>query len=318
MTLRLRAASAALAGFALAASATPLRAQSFDFIIKSQVSGLEANATTYLGTTGTLIGNYDTANNPSGTRTKPGLFGPFGETENVAVPVDVNVTVGGDVNTRAAGGFRFSADRNAGVASLANFDADLLSGGALSLPISLGLSFDTFRTRNPTFIYPGVPLSIPLGAASLTALTATQVGPAGVGTLTPAGGEVYDFAIPLLVDLAGTIDVLGMTQEIPPSTTPLLLFGQITFDGDEATLLSTQPLALLVEQMPGLAIPQFPLALPTLDPDAPANVLMDLSLSTVEIGIEGALTLAANGVLVPEPAGALLLLIGASLLRLRR
>ena len=58
-------------------------AQLYDFNVVAPPSGISGNLAISARTQGTLVGNYDQTNNPTGTRTKPGLFGSFDPTENV-------------------------------------------------------------------------------------------------------------------------------------------------------------------------------------------------------------------------------------------
>jgi hypothetical protein len=73
-------------------AAAPALAQQYQFVINPAPSGISGTLSTSLDTTGTLIGNYDETSNPTGTRTKPGLFGTFAPTENVPVPATVGLS----------------------------------------------------------------------------------------------------------------------------------------------------------------------------------------------------------------------------------
>jgi hypothetical protein len=297
----------------------------YDFIVKPQLSGLDADAGLTIGTSGTLVGNYHATDNPTGTRTKPGLFSPpFGPQDNDPVPVMLGVQAGGPVQTQTGGLFRMTLNPEAGTAGITDLSLDFVSAGPLGLPVVVGLSFDTFRTRSPTFLYPGGTLDLPIGTAEVTALIATQVGPAGVGTLTPSGADEYDFTVGLAVELTGSLDLLGTPFDLPPTPVPLVLSGSLVLDGSgDAHLTSSQPLTLMNTQNPDIALPQFAFDLPTLDPSNPAHILFDLTLDDVSTEFDGTLALAANGVLVPEPAtGVLFALAGGAagrpLRRMRR
>lgn len=281
----------------------------YDFTINRMQSGLAAAVSADVSTDGTLIGNYDEKTNPTGTRTKPGLFGPFGATENLPVQTRLGVGMDGTINTRTDGGFRLVIDRKSNSLSMSGFEADFLSGSGVNLPITITLQTETFRTRNPTFLYPGVPIELPLGEATLSRFDVVQVGDAAPGVITPDGTGAFGFTIVPLVQLNLTISVLGNEFVVPGVPTPFPLAGTLRVMGDNATIDAMQPIELTQSAMPGVMIPQFPLALPTLNPDQPANVLLDLTLQEVQASIIGTLNLRADGVLIPAP-GACLALAG--------
>lgn len=307
--------------FALFAAGTaPGGSIEYDFQIQPAQSGLNADINVGFGTAGTLVGNWDPTANPTGTRTKPGLFGSFGDDENVPVPIGLDAALSGSPHTTAGGGFRLGFDFAAGLFSMSGYSGDLLQSGPESLSAELTLQTETFRTRNPTFFYlGGIPITLPFGQITLNSLTAAQVG-AAPGILTPIDADRYSFIVAPLVELSGSIDIFGQSFDLPATPTPLPLQGEIVFAGDTATLTSVQPLDLSSTTPLDLALPQTPLALPTLDPDSPANVLLDLAADELSASIAGTLSTVAFGEIVPEPAtlAALLLLAGAAARTARR
>lgn len=286
-------------------AAAPARADVlavYDFTYVPAQSGLTATIDSGLDASGTLIGNYNADTNPTGTRTKPGLFGPFGATENVPVAVN-NLGAGfnGNLNTDTTGGFRMSFDSANGTASLSDLFANFLGNGPANLPLTVSLSTETFRTRNPTFLYPGVPINVPIGNASLTALSLAQAGPSG-GTLTQTGPNTYDFAVAALVNVTLSASVLGQTFDLPGAAAlPFGFAGSVVFSGNNAVVTSLTPIDFTQTQNPAQVIPEFELPLPTLDPNAPANVLLNLTLNEIGATIAGNLQTTANGILVPTP-----------------
>lgn len=291
----------------------------YDFTYVPAQSGLTATIDSGLDASGTLIGNYNETTNPTGTRTKPGFFGPFGATENVAVNVN-NLGAGfnGNLNTDTTGGFRMSFDSANGVASLSDLSANFLGSGPANLPLTVSLSTETFRTRNPTFLYPGVPINLPIGNASLTSLSLAQAGPSA-GTLTQTGPNTYDFAVAALVNVTLSASVLGQTFDLPGATAlPFGFAGSVVFNGNTAVVTSISPIDFSQTQNPAQVIPEFELPLPTLDPNAPANVLLNLTLNQIGADIAGNLQTTANGVLVPTPGGVALGVVGMSVLAKRR
>lgn len=308
-------ASSTVAAFSIAAHAQGL----YDFTYDPAQSGLTATIDSGVDASGTLIGNYSETDNPTGTRTKPGLFGAFGATENVAVNVNnLGVGLSGNLNTDTTGGFRMGFDSGAGTISLSDLSANFLANGPASLPISVALSTETFRTRTPTFLYPGVPINLPIGSASITALSMQQVGPS-VGTLTQTGPNTYDFAVASLVTVSLSASALGQTFDLPGATPlPFGFNGSVTFDANHAVVTALSPIDFSQTQNPAQALPQFALALPTLDPNVPANVLLNLTLNQIGADIVGNLRTTANGTLVPAPGAAAIGALGLLAARRRR
>jgi hypothetical protein len=289
----------------------------WDFAISQPASGLNATVTNTASTSGTLIGNYTADANPTGTRTKPGLFGSFGDTENVAVTVNtLGASISGNVNTRTSGGYRLTIDTSANTIVMENFASNFLASGSASLPIGVSLSTASFRTRAPSSVFPGVPVTLPIGSATLSELSVAQAGP-GAGTLTPTGPGTFDFTIATLVNLSASFDVLGNPISLPGALPlPFAITGSLVITGDSAVVTALTPIDFEQSQQPNQALPQFPLALPTLTGD-PANVLLDLTLSNVGVDVAGTFTSVANGTLVPGPG--MLGVIGVSgCLALRR
>ena len=90
----------------LATDATAEVSGQYRFTYLPTQSGLNATLSATVSTSGTMIGNYDAAANPTGTRTKPGIFGSFGSTENLPVAVqDLSVAAEGQVATQTVGSF---------------------------------------------------------------------------------------------------------------------------------------------------------------------------------------------------------------------
>ena len=304
----------ALAGLCISSPAT---AQLFDFTLTPASSSLNGPLSVTAETIGTLVGDYDATTNPTGTRTKPGLFGTFGATENVAVATSLDVMVNGPVSSGAAGMFQLDLNPGAGTLSMTNFTADFLNSGAVNLPLSLGLLYDSFRTRNPTSTYPGgFPLTVPLGQASLTQLAGTQVG-SGAGVLTATGVNTYDFSLAALLLVTGDFSALGNSFQLPGLPTPATLTGSIIVNGNTATLTSLAPILVNGSTQPGLALPRFPLALPTVLPaGGTSNLLLDLTVTDLGLSFNGNATFNATGAaVVPVPAAAWL--FGSALAGLR-
>ncbi len=287
---------------ALFASAGSAAGQSLRFTLDPAGSGLDANLSIRANSAGTLIGDYDPKTNPEGTRTKPGLFGTFGPTENVPVPTTVVMQFGGRINTDTRGTFDVVLDIGAGVAEISNYSADLLGGRAIRLPLTVTLSFQTFRTRNPTFTYLGIPLPIPLGDAEVTSLRVEQTGSQGPGTLTQTGPDTYDVVLLPIVMVTAEGSFMGQAFSVPAAPAVMPIEGTLTLTPTGATLTGSRPFDFSDEQQVNQPLPQFPLALPTATAGVTANVLLDLVLETYQSTFAGTQTLRALGVPIECPA----------------
>jgi hypothetical protein len=312
----------ALVLFAGASSAARADATGqWQFTINQAQSGLNATLQAGVQTSGTLIGDWDAAANPTGTRTKPGLSGSFGNEENVAVNVD-NFDVGLDetINTDTSGAFSMDIDQTLGTVQLSNYTANFLTGGDLSLPIGVTIQYESFRSRSPSSIYPGgIPITLPIGNATVSALSFAQSGP-GIGTITPgATPNVFDVQVIALAQLTLTVDILGQSFDIPQAPTPIALGGELVVNGSNATLSALRPIAFVQGTQPNQALPQFALPLPTvLPPGGIANVLLDLNLTDISGSLNGTFTTVSNGTLIPSPSTGPLLGISALACHRRR
>ncbi|MFI4881269.1 MAG: GC-type dockerin domain-anchored protein [Phycisphaerales bacterium JB064] len=290
MTLKTSAASLALLATAAAACA-----QTYDMAL-TDASGLDGSLLIGIDTTGSLIGDWDPDTNPTGTRTKPGLFGSFGATENVPVPASVGLAIGDDLMAGSSGGFSLVLDTAEGEATVSGAVFDLLGGGSLALPAEISLSFDSFRTRAPdsTFIG-GFPITLPLGELSLTALHFTQT-EAAIGMLTPTGPDAWSLAIALPGELTGEVDALGSPLELPPTPALLPLAGTVTLVGGELVFSAGASLEQDSTQEPMTALPPIPLPLPTILPaGSTANLVANLMLDELSVGFVADIVVEARG-----------------------
>lgn len=296
-------------------------AQLYDFNVVAPPSGISGNLAISARTQGTLVGNYDQTNNPNGTRTKPGInpFDPFGPTENVPVNVSIGAAIGGNINRQASGTFRATVDGGNNTITFENLSLNFLANGTATLPVTLTLAGQSFRTRNPssTYILPSQGISFPIGTVNLSQFTAVQTG-VGAGVLTPAGVDTYDFTAGVLVDLTLAANLLGnpLAQTIP---FVLPLQGQVVVQGNSAVITSLQQLNFSQSFNPNLDLPAFEFGLPTiLPPGLTANLIFDLTLEEIGFEVDLDINLRAEGTLVPEPASVSALGLGLTALLLRR
>ncbi len=295
---------------AIAAAAgviTPALADPFiDFAFNPAQSGFEGTLSLGVETSGSLIGDYDPDTNPGGTRTKPGLFGSFGPTENVPVPVDLGVSIGGPAVTSISGSMRLAFNAEGDTVRVSGYNA-AWGPGSISLPATLSLDPDSFRTRSPDSTFPGLPVNLPIGEIMLSDLSMVQVGDAAAGTLTSrAGGFDYQVTVPVL--LFGTATLFGQTIDIPGVPLAIPLDGGVDIEGDDAVLFSQRSFTQDGGAAPGLQLPTFPLDLPTVFPTGEtASLLFSLELENILFALSGTQTLVSSGVVIPAPGASVVL-----------
>jgi hypothetical protein len=266
------------------------------FLIDSQSSVLNTTVSATVPTSGTLLGNYDAAANPTGTRTKPGLIGAFGETENVPVPVAVGVVIGGDNTTNPTGGFTLRIDLDAGEAGLSALDFDLLGGGSPAIGVTANINWNSFRTRSPTCtLLGGFTIPLPLGEATLSTLAAVQGPGEAVGPLAPAGPGVFTIAIPVTLEV--TLGAAFLEQEIPPTpqSLPLVFAATVTLDGEGGAIISASLEGFELSQMEEGPIGE-PFELPFTEPLCSGNLIFTLQIQNLSISSSADATIIATGV----------------------
>ncbi len=274
-----------------------LAVDSYIFLFNPELSSVRTSPLLSLDFTGSLIGNYDAASNPTGTLTRPGLFGGSG---NQPIPTSINLAAEGNSVTRPSGRFRVDVDADTLLLNVSALNVDLLGGGQLTSTLSAGFIYDTFRTFAPNSLFPGnIPIRIPLGEIAITTLTAEQLAPIAPAVLTPLGQLRYSFAaaVPVLFSIEG--DLLGNPAPLPPIPALLPLVGeidlgipaiQISWAFDQSQPLPPELLALIP------AIENQPLPLPTiLPPGQTANLILNQTVSSGLAGLSQEATLIANG-----------------------
>lgn len=288
-------------------------AATYDFALQSPSGLTTTSASATANTTGTLVGNWDAATNPTGTRTKPGLFGAFGDTENLPVNTTINFATSGTPSIPQGGGFALSVDVANNSILLSNYVGFMSAPASGSLSSSATVTTENFRTRNPTSTYPGgIPVTLPIGDASITSLDVAQSADV-TGLLTPtANPNQFNFTIAVPVDVTLGVELTGNNLLLGPAPTLLALQGSLTLNGNTATLSGLAPLDINQQTAPGLALPPLPFALPTVLPTGgTANVIFNLTLNQVTTAMQGSLAINANGVAVPEPSCAVIMLWAA-------
>jgi hypothetical protein len=278
-----------LALLALGATAAA-PAQTYRFTIDPTRSGLQGDVSFRLFTDGYLIGNYDQATNPTGTRTKPGLFGGFGATENLPVPSRPEFALGGPALLRTSG----TVDIEFGglTATVSGYDADWLSNGPLELPAEVRIVSDAFRTRNPTFIYPPLSLPIELGAAQVTKFRVTQTAPSAAIVSGFGNVKWISAVLPVAVQLETEFQGQTFPSEFEATYT---LTVSVALQGNTAVILANPTGQSQVFEAPiNQPLPPIPFPLPTTGD--PANVVFHLTLTQARGTLQGTFRFGATGV----------------------
>ncbi|MCW5943428.1 MAG: hypothetical protein KIS66_14445 [Fimbriimonadaceae bacterium] len=273
-------------------------AQMYRFSVNPAESGIDGAIEIALNLPGTLIGNYDAASNPTGTRTKPGILGTFGSTENVAVPVTVSGKVGGrtagSLRTATSGTFVLDFDPAGLKVHALALELDLLNGQALEIPATLSLTESGFRTRNPTFTYLAGTLPIPIGTVVLSAFTARMGTPSQAGTMVHVSGNQYTYSIVVPVQIEATARIMGNEVQLPAQPFDMVLAGVVVLDGANASLSSQNTFTLEETRHPNTPVPPMAVDLPTFGD--PAHVVMSLTIETQTTYFSGTATVQATGV----------------------
>jgi hypothetical protein len=255
----------------------------YQFTLDSQQSALTSAINITAPSTGSLIGDYDPATNPTGTRTKPGFFGTFGETENVPVPLTVTVVVNGNNTTNPTGAFALRLDPVSGEAGLSGLSLDLLGGDDIVVSVTANLLWNTFRTRNPTCLVPGgITIPLPLGQAVVSTLTAQQGAGEAVGTLVESAPGTYVVAIPVTLSVA--LGASFLDTEIPPTPqeVPLVFAAEVTVSGGQASI-SVELEGFDTQQQQEGPIGD-PFSVPFTEPLCGGNLIFNLQLQSLSAG----------------------------------
>ena len=287
---------------AIVACTTVASAQSYEFTIAQDESLIDQSLNIQVPFAGTLIGNYDAETNPDGTRTIPGLFGGSG---NNPIDYSANTEITGNSSSSPAGSFVLSADFDGGTVEISGFSVDVLGGSADVLNATLGFLYETFRTVNPTFFFPGgFEIPIPIGEIVLNSWTIEQSGPS-VLTLGYAAEDPGLFSVSGIIPMSTTLSFTLLDQEVAPD--PILLPFPIdgtlvaTPDGFEFQVVSTtsfdNPIPAEGFEFADIAFP-----LPTLGGD-PANILLSGTASEGSASGTWAIGILADGVEIDSCIG---------------
>ena len=276
----------------------PAAAQDFDFVIDQVLSSSSVYADLETDLAGSVIGDYDAATNPGGTRTVNGLFGGSG---NEVVTMNTTIDNLANFSGASSGVFSMNMDQGALTMSLSGTNVDLLGGSSGTVSVDVTLLFNTFRTYNPDSLYVGgIPVTIPLGNINVTEATVVQTGASMGGTLTPgSGANDYDFAavVPVLMTL--TADFNGTAIAIPPLDVMMPVTGLVTLTGTGATASAGFQFSNQMatnDPFPGFALTDVPISIPTiLPPGFMANLLLSATVAAIDWDMQVDLSLVADG-----------------------
>lgn len=226
---------------------------------------------------GTFIGNYDAVNNPSGTRTRLGLFGGSGNNP-ISYSASVKPGIELELPTSVPTFIFCLQDEGDGTATVSCVVFDLLGGAPSPIDIDLTITYPNFNTQQPTAVFPGVSdftLSLPAGEISLA--QAVQTAPV-IGTLVPTKDGSFILTALVPADLSFQATVLGQLVDVPPTPITLPIVAELvpSLLGDSFALLSIEiPTIEQVVPTGGQTIDGQPVPLPTLlPPGGTANLLV--------------------------------------------
>lgn len=252
---------------------------------------------------GTFIGNYDATNNPTGTKTIPGLFGGSG---NNPINYTASFALAGDISSHPLGAFAIGVDPETLQVRIGGLDLDLLGPTPGTLGATLNINYQTFHTQQPNAIFPGgVNIPIPVGNGSVTTLRAVQNAPVAPGVLVPQKNGSYTFTAVVPVDLIAVATLMNQpVADGTPTPGVLPLNGTVMVNPDNTVTIgisisnqqtTTQPITTGT-------FTDLPLAIPTVIPTGSvANVLMSGNVTSVTVATTLNASLAISGSRQPIP-----------------
>ncbi len=226
---------------------------------------------------GTLIGDWDSEANPTGTQTRPGVFGGSG---NNPIALNVNQETDGSGSFTVVGTFDLNVDVDLGLIAISDLQLGTEAGSSVPIENTFGMNYETFRSISPDSFYPGgIEIPIPLGSGELTSWSFEQTELAG-GALVPGDGpDTWTFSLPTVV----TVSAFGTLQDapfdFPPTSLPVVLVGAYTEGETPVVQWSFSELLDQTQQFePPIQLPDVPLELPTvIPPGSFAGVILSMA-----------------------------------------
>ena len=275
---------------------------SFTFIpipleVDSSQSSVSAQIELSAFVPGTIIGNWDEKTNPKGTSTLPGYWGGSG---NNPIDCEITSTLGGPMSSPCEGGFSIEMNTSTNLMTIDDLYLDAHGNGPASIPLTLEMFYETFRTVQPDSLFVGdIPITIPLFDAQVTTLRFDQVLET-VAVLTPV--DELSWTYKTLVPVAITIEL----EMFGISTGPLLLPGILPFSGaivqTDLDIHLTGDFSFDVSEgisdLP-LPIDNFPFEIPTiLPPGNTANLLLNAVVESMAITTGASINIVATGMAI--------------------
>lgn len=281
-------AACLVAGLLMLSGRSAQAAQLYRFTLNVQQSTVASDVSIEAPISGSVIGDFDPVSNPSGTQTRPGLFGGSG---NQPIPMSITAVAAGGVDSHPSGSFSLSLESDF-TFSITDLQIDLLNGSPGAINLILELFYSTFHTVSPSAIFPGgfvVPL--PLGQVQISQFEMIQVqGSASSGVLVATGLNTFSFNAAILCDVQIQASALGQPIEFGSLQLPIVLSGSL--DSATATPVLQTELTLgfgdaIKGPFPGGAFENFPLDLPTvLPPGQTAHLLFSGELTSIDFAFE--------------------------------
>lgn len=211
---------------------------------------------------GTLIGDYDAKTNPTGSMTRPGLFGGSG---NQPVDFDANVTVSGDTGpTNTTGSIDLDLSQiDSSLLTVEAMDLELDASAVSGIGSEFSLTYETFRSYEPFSLYlGGLPISFPIGEAQFIRSEISLVERFTIFAVDDGSGIVFNTIVPVIWTLEFDPGTGPQVQEIPIG---IPFIGAITESkgvrriefGGQSAQTETQDVGLEIGPLP-LEIPTFP------------------------------------------------------------
>jgi hypothetical protein len=222
---------------------------------------------------GSLIGNWDAKVNPKGTSTLPGYWGGSG---NNSIGCELTPSLGGPFNSPCFGTVDVELDTVTDTMTINGLRIETFEKSPATFPLTLGMLYETFRTVQPSSLYPGdIPIDIPLGEGSLTTMKFEQ-GIEVSTAITVVDEQTWSYAadIPVIITVEAVVlgtptgpivsaGILQLTGTIEQTTSQLTLTGMSSWDSNE------------VIEDPPIAFEDIPFAIPTIIPAGnTANLLV--------------------------------------------
>jgi len=274
--------------FVIAMATTPLDLDA----TQSSVDG-EFYQSTYMP--GSLIGNWNAKTNPEGTTTLPGYWGGSG---NNIIGCDITPSIGGPYGSSCTGGLEIEIDSAQGSMTLSGLLIDAFGEGPATFPVTLGMFYETFRTVQPSSLYPGdLQVDIPLGEGILTMLKYEQEFEV-TAELVAIDTQAWSYS----VDVPVTITVEAVVFETPTgpivSVGILQLTGTVVRSGNQIQLAGTSSLeSSEVVQDPPISFEDVPFDVPTIIPSGEiAHLLLSATAESATVTTSANLQFVAVGI----------------------